>query len=234
MATELPYTIVRKPRRRSVTLSISPRNHLTVTVPKSFSDSQVEKFIAQQSRWIEKKIRRNRILGALYPPKKYQNGDCFTYLGQSYRLEVAEAERRSIQIIEDRLRVEASPLEILGNREENVASIVQAWYEGMALQTLRERVAFYEERMGLRSKAVRVRTLASQWGSCAVTGHLCFNSRLVMAPLEVVDYVVVHELSHLVHHNHSPRFWGLVAAFIPDYHKRRKWLREHGNFLTLD
>ena len=233
MAIEFLYTIVRKPRRRSITLSISPRNHLTVTVPKGFSDSQIEKFIQQQSRWIEKKILRNRVLSADYPPKTYQDGDSFSFLGSSYRLEVVEAEQRWVGIKEDRLRVEASTKEIWGDREESIASIVQAWYEGMAMQTLKERVGYYEEKMGLKSKAIRVRTLEAQWGSCAVTGQLCFNSRLVMAPMEVVDYVVVHELSHLVYHNHSPRFWGLVSAFIPDYGKRRKWLREHGQHLQF-
>ena len=233
MAIKYPYTVIRKPRRRSVTLSVSPRNHLTVTVPKHFSDSHIEKFLAQQAGWIAKKILRNQNLGAQYPPKAYQDGDVFSFLGQSYRLEIEERSPRSVKIEGDRLRVSASRNIISGDGEDDLPSMVRAWYEGTAHSILKERVAYYEEKMELRAQSIRVRTLAAQWGSCAITGHLCFNARLIMAPLNIVDYVVVHELSHLAHHNHSPRFWKLVESHIPDYRKCRKWLREHGNFLTF-
>lgn len=214
-------------------ISISPANHLTVTVPKNFSDSLIQEFLARQSRWIEKKIQRNLVFHEHYPPKTYQPGDHFFYLGARYHLELLESETRSIKVEGASLCVAASRIDLEGRDGESVASMICAWYEGMAYQILKERTAVFEKRMNIKANRIQVRMLEGQWGSCAVSGNLSYNARLVMAPLEIVDYVVVHELSHRVHHNHSARFWKLVELWIPDYRQRRKWLREHGQFLTL-
>ncbi len=229
---DFQYTVIRKPRR-SVTLSISRDSHITVTVPKNFSENKILQLLDRQAVWIEKKIRHNQKLTVQYPAKKYQSGDVFLYLGQPYRLEVIESETRAVRIEDSKLRVFVSAAELYGEDSETLASIVRAWYEGMAAEILRTRVTFYEARMQIKSGPIKVRTLERQWGSCGISGILCFNARLLMAPLEVVDYVVVHELSHLTHHNHSSEFWDLVESIAPDFRARRKWLREHGNFLNF-
>ena len=98
-----------------------------------------------------------------------------------------------------------------------------------AARLIKERVALYAEKLQLFPKKVVIKDQRRRWGSCSSrTGAVNLNWRLVMAPLEVLDYVVVHELSHLKHADHSPAFWAHVAQFVPDYKARRKWLREHG------
>ena len=103
-----------------------------------------------------------------------------------------------------------------------------------AVRIINERVAIYAEKLQLRPKKITVKDQRRRWGSCSArTGALHFNWRIVMAPPEVIDYVVVHELAHIRHPDHSRSFWSLVAQFIPDYKKRRKWLREHGGRLVV-
>ena len=216
-----------------MTLSISHDSRITVTAPKRFSEKQILQLLDRQSGWIEKKVRHYQKLAAQYPAKKYQPGEVFLFLGQPYPLEITESETRAVRTEDGKLKVFASAADLRGEEGENIASILRAWYEGMAAETLKTRIAFYEAKMHLKSGPVKVRTLQRQWGSCGLSGVLCFNARLLMAPLPILDYVVVHELSHLTHHNHSPHFWNLVGSVLPDFRERRKWLREHGNFLNF-
>lgn len=90
------------------------------------------------------------------------------------------------------------------------------------------RVQYYQQVMGLSSKGISIRNQKTRWGSCSSKGNLNFNYKLYYMPSEILDYVVVHELAHLKHMNHSKEFWGFVEQFMPDYESRRRWLKEHG------
>ncbi|HMV29526.1 MAG TPA: M48 family metallopeptidase, partial [Anaerolineales bacterium] len=107
------------------------------------------------------------------------------------------------------------------------------WYKTQALTIFTERVNHYANLHGLIPKEVKVNSAKTRWGSCTSAGTLNFTWRLVMAPLEVIDYVVLHELAHLKVKNHSPRFWKLVESLCPDFKHHRKWLRDHGETMTL-
>lgn len=106
-------------------------------------------------------------------------------------------------------------------------------YRDAARQRLEERVAFYHGRTGGHYTAITVRDQKTRWGSCSSRGTLSFNYRLIFAPPQVLDYVVVHELCHLTHMNHSKDFWDQVASIMPEYKIYRLWLKEHGQELTL-
>lgn len=106
-------------------------------------------------------------------------------------------------------------------------------YRNAARQRLEERVAFYHTRTGGRYTSITVRDQKTRWGSCSSRGTLSFNYRLIFAPPQVLDYVVVHELCHLTHMNHSKDFWNKVASVMPEYKVYRLWLKEHGQELTL-
>lgn len=107
-------------------------------------------------------------------------------------------------------------------------------YRNMARKLLESRVAFFHRFTGGNYHTLAVRDQKTRWGSCSSRGTLSFNYRLIFAPPEVLDYVVVHELCHLTHMNHSKDFWNMVGSVMPDYKKHRKWLREHGHELTLE
>ena len=108
-----------------------------------------------------------------------------------------------------------------------------AWYKAQARSLLSGRVDFFAGRHAIRVGKVRISSARTRWGSCSARGTLSFTWRLVMAPPEVIDYVVVHEMCHLKEMNHSGAFWARVEAILPDYKARRKWLKDHGAGLRL-
>jgi predicted metal-dependent hydrolase len=117
---------------------------------------------------------------------------------------------------------------------DSAAKVFELWYRQNARQILHERVKVYSQQHGFQYQSIRITSARTRWGSCSASRSLNFSWRLIMAPLEVVDYVVVHELVHTVVHNHSKRFWKKVERILPDYNERRKWLRKNGSHLMID
>ena len=107
------------------------------------------------------------------------------------------------------------------------------WYKERAYEKIKERVKFYAQKRGLKYNRINITNAEKRWGSCSAKGNLNFSWRLIMAPLPVIDYVVVHELVHLVERNHTREFWAKVKLLMPDYEKYRSWLKEKGYLLTL-
>lgn len=107
-------------------------------------------------------------------------------------------------------------------------------YRSAARDTFTKRVAFYHAITGGNYQNITIRDQKSRWGSCSSRGTLSFNYRLIFAPPRILDYVVVHELCHLTHMNHSKDFWNMVASIMPEYKEYKNWLKEHGQELTLE
>jgi len=117
--------------------------------------------------------------------------------------------------------------------EEKRLEILEKRYKKAARAKLEARTAYYHAVTGGNYTSITIRDQKTRWGSCSSRGTLSFNYRLIYAPPEILDYVVVHELCHLTHMNHSKDFWNMVASIMPDYRERRKWLKDHGHELTL-
>lgn len=127
-----------------------------------------------------------------------------------------------------------SPIHDLTQAETRRLETLEKRYRNMARELLESRAAFFHAVTGGTYQKLTVRDQKTRWGSCSSRGTLSFNYRLIFAPPEILDYVVVHELCHLTHMNHSKDFWNMVGSVMPDYQKHRKWLREHGHELTLE
>ena len=107
------------------------------------------------------------------------------------------------------------------------------WYQTRALAKVNEKVPVYTDQIGVNPRFVAVKSLKSRWGSCSIHGRISLAWNIIMAPERILDYLIVHELCHMVHHNHSAEYWNLVATILPDHRQSRKWLRENGNRLKL-
>lgn len=127
-----------------------------------------------------------------------------------------------------------SPSHQLTSAEVRRLHILEKRYRKAARETLTARVAYYHTITGGNYTSITIRDQKTRWGSCSSRGTLSFNYRLIFAPLKILDYVVVHELCHLTHMNHSKDFWSMVEQIMPDYKECRLWLREHGQELTLE
>ena len=227
----LDYTVIRKPYRRNASITVSQDNRISVIVPKYLPDHRIQDMIREKSVWIMKVIEKNLKFQHLYKPKTYANGETFSYLGKDLRLSLTYDGRGEIRASEDEIHVPIPFPEAGYDHSKFVSSQLNQWGRMRAVRILKERVSFYEAVMNVKAAEVRVKKVESVWGSCNSKGNLTFNWRIVMAPIPVIDYVVVHELAHILHHNHSDRFWRQVESVIPDFRERRKWLRQNSRAL---
>jgi predicted metal-dependent hydrolase len=212
-------------RRRSLAVIIRDDGRLVVRAPLRMPAREIHEFVGSREAWIIARQAQARARQARILPKRYVSGEEFLYLGQPYPLEIRDAQRPSL-VFNGGFRLARAAL-------PGAAGVFERWYRRRALRVLSERVEWYARAYGFEHNGIRITSARKQWGSCGPRGDLRFAWRLVMAPLAVIDYVVVHELAHLRHKNHGKRFWGKVRSILPDYSQRKEWLEENGYLLDL-
>ena len=204
--------------RKSLALIVDENAELIIRAPKRMPMRQIEHFIREKEAWILKQQEKMRAL-----PQRvehhYQPGEMFWYLGRPITL-AYKKDGRKAHLTRDTLFLPA-------NKQEMAKEAVKGWYQERAKEVLNARVAEYECLTGFKSTGVRITFAKSRWGSCNAKNSLNFSARLVMAPVDVIDSVVVHELCHTIHHNHSSAFWNLVHRIMPDYEEKHQWLKRY-------
>lgn len=211
-------------KRRSIALIVERDGSLTVRAPRRATLQDIHDFIQEKTDWIIRSREKLRAIAQI-PKKEYRDGERFLFLGQEYELRLAPPQRPA-------LKFDGGFTLSVSARERGQQAFIQ-WYKARALTIFTERVTRYAAQHGFEPRQIKVNSAKTRWGSCTSTGTINFTWRLVMAPLDVIDYVVLHELAHLKIKNHSPRFWKLVESLCPDFKRHRKWLREHGDHLNL-
>jgi hypothetical protein len=230
----LPYRLKRSPRRRTVAISIHPEQGLIVYSPARLSHKWLEEVLLQKASWILSKTQEAEDARALITTPRWEAGETLPYQGLAHPLRVTHDPAPTGIRIEGDVMVLNLPFEfphLVG--PERIRAEVLGWYREQARRVLHNRVRHYQELTGLQARVVRIKDQKRRWGSCSAEGALNFNWRLILAPPDVLDYVVVHEICHLRMLNHSPAFWRLVGSVLPDYRQRKKWLRQNGLFLSL-
>jgi predicted metal-dependent hydrolase len=211
-------------KRKTLALIIKPDGSLVVRAPLRTPEKSIWEFIENHAAWIERK--KAEALAALpTAPRRYVPGELFMYLGNAYSLEMVRGQKTPLVLEETFKLAEAS--------QSNAKVAFERWYRAQARQILNDRVNSYANQYSFQFKKIGITSARTRWGSCSPNGSLNFSWRLIMAPIEAIDYVVVHELVHTIFHNHSKRFWKKVEKVMPDYKERRKWLRKNGPGLML-
>ena len=227
----IDYRIERSDRRKTVTIAVGPGGGVVLKAPLGTSIRRLDEVVSAKASWILKRLVGFRGLGAAPAPKEFVAGESYRYLGRSYRLKI---ERRSectdpIASVHGAFLVVTIPRASgAEQRDALVRRAVVAWYRRQAARRIPTRVEIYTSRAGLRSPSVLIRDQEKRWGSCSSNGELRFNWRVMMAPMSLVDYVVAHEVCHLIVRDHSTRFWKLLETVLPDYEERRARLRVEG------
>ena len=231
MHKNIAVNIVRTAGTRSATIVVE-RGQVFVRVPNALPVSRVEKLIRSRSEWIREKlnIQSNIVIPRT---KEMVSGESFSYLGRNYRLKLIRGESSEVKLKNGYLTLTLDKKLTDVERQNFVRQSLQSWYQSRALEKLKEKVSRYERLIGVQSKSVTIHDFKTRWGSCSVSGDLRFNWRIIMATNSIVDYVVVHELSHLLHHDHSEKFWKTIGHVISDYAYRRQWLRTNGHTLMV-
>ena len=218
------YNIIRS-RRRTLTLQISSDATLTIRAPLFVSMRHIEKLVFEKIHWIQKKQKEAQEKYVKISKKKYTDGETFLYLGKEYSLKIVDQQKTSL--------VFQKGFFLKRNTVERGKEIFTHWYKEKAREKITERIHMYAQKEKFRFKSIRISSARTRWGSCSSHGNLNFNWRLLMAPLSVIDYVIIHELSHLVHKNHSKKFWNYVEILMPEYIKEKQWLKDHGYMLQI-
>jgi predicted metal-dependent hydrolase len=219
----IPINKLVRTRRKSVAIVVERDGSLTVRAPLRMAEKLIRSFVESHKGWIEKNQERVRAFPTNVP-KQYLEGDMFLYLGQSFPLSLVPEQRPSLSFngTTFRLALSAQP-----KGEEAFTH----WYKAQAKSLFFERVQVFAVSHNFRYQKIRISSARTRWGSCSARGTLSFTYRLIMAPPEVVDYVVLHELVHTQVGNHSQKFWNRVEELMPDFKQRRAWLKKNGKYL---
>jgi hypothetical protein len=226
-----PWTcrIIRtKKRRKTLSLTVGHDGSVVVRAPSHLPTTAVERFVNEKKSWIDRKLRQIASERMEHPPKRFIQGETFLYLGGRYPLHVAAA-----PVARQPLDFNGDAFYLDGARHEKAKDLFVAWYKEQALKTLRDRLYIYSHLMHLFPRGERITSAKHQWGRCSSENTVSFNWRLIMAPLSVIDYIIVHELAHVREKNHSPSFWKIVETTLPDYRDQRNWLKKYGYLLNI-
>ena len=219
----IAFTVVRT-ARVTVGIHVHPSGAVEVRVPLGAGEGEVRERVRRRARWIARHQRRFAETVRPQPEKEYVNGETHRYLGRQYRLKVVASARGPRA---DRVRLVGRYLEVWTSRPADPArtrALLDRWYQAKAEARLRERFDLGCQalaRYGVGRPPLVVRTMRRRWGSCTPSGRVLLNPRLVLAPTACVDYVVAHELCHLVHPHHGREFYALLSAVMPDWAERK-------------
>jgi predicted metal-dependent hydrolase len=210
-------------RRRTLSLIVERDGSLTVRAPLHLPEADILQFVSAKRAWIMRKREQAAQFARVI--HHYQEGETFPYLGKEYPLKLVPDQKPALVFNNGFMLNEL--------QSSNGEQLFTRWYRRQARSWIEARVAHYARMHAFKPGKARISSARTRWGSCSARGTLSFTWRLVMAPADVIDYVVVHELCHLKVLSHSKVFWAHVAGILPDYKKQRAWLKVHGERLQL-
>ena len=213
-------------RRKTIALQVFHDARLIVRVPFSTSEKLIKKVIHEKRLWILTKQEQAKEKYKKVYSKEFVNGEGFLFLGNSYKLYIVDNCEFSLIFNNENFFLSKKFL----NKAKDVFI---KWYKEQSYKKFLERVEFYSKVSGITYNKLKITNARKRWGSCSSKGNLNFTWRLIMAPLQVIDYVIVHELVHIKEKNHSKNFWNNVRIILPYYKTQKKWLKENGHLLIL-
>ena len=212
--------------RKTIAVEVERDGHLCVRAPRTTSDEEIERFVQKRRFWVYQKRKAIQRQAEIARKREYVSGETFAYLGRNYRLDVR-------QVPDSELRFENKfilPRHLL----PQAGDCFRCWYKARADERIGARARRWARSMGIQFNRVMISDMSRRWATCTAKENLNFNWRLIMAPLKVVDYVIVHELAHIIELEHSDRFWNLVRVTLPGYRDSLNWLEKHGQELEFE
>ena len=222
--TAIRYNVILS-RRRSISIIVRPDKSVTVRAPLRTSLKSIERFVQLKSAWIQKHLNNNPGIKLANNDKKYVDGEIFLYLGKEYKLQKNVSAEQFVKLNGELLEVGQEDL----TDTSRTRFLLARWYILTARKDLTERLRDILSRnreLRFEPSGLVIRQLKSRWGSCSSKGKITLNSELVKLDPVLIDYVIIHELCHLKHHNHGPDFHRLLGGLIPEYKSLRKDLRK--------
>lgn len=226
--------ISRRAYKRSLGMTLKMNGVIRVSAPKGIPTSKICDFVESQEAWIETNLKKYESVRSAFPKKEIREGEMFPYLGANYPLTfepMSGAGRPCIKLQSGKLicQIRREMWHVFDRTAAHpeLYPALCSFYKKKSREVLISSVNEFSKRMQLQPTGLSFRAQKTRWGSCSSRGRISLNWKLIIAPLEVLNYVVVHELAHLKFYDHSKSFWGLVATQVPDFSVRRHWLKEN-------
>lgn len=222
---QLQYEVIYSDRK-TITITVERDRSIVVRAPINASEEMVRQAVEAKKLWLFEKVNHTQKYPVRPVRKEFVTGETIMYLGRYYRLEVTDDDEPGVRF--------RNRFYLSRKYQDQAGALFRAWYMERAREKLSPRIRSFAQSIGVAHNHILISDLKYRWASCTPKGNLNFNWRIIKAPMFVIDYLIVHELAHLLEPNHTPEFWNIVAVQIPRYEVAIEWLREHGSELEED
>lgn len=219
------YKII-KSKRKNYRILVDDSANLIIHAPIWATKNEIQEVIEKHHNWIISKKNIAEDKKNRFKPKSIIDGELFQFVGKNYPLKIVEGTKFALKFDKEQFNFNIY-------FKEYWKEIFKKWYKLNGRKILIERVQFYSTKHGFKVKDIKISNAQKRWGSCSGDGNLNFSWRLVMAPIDVIDCVVVHELAHIIFKDHSKNFWNKVESILPEYNNADIWLNKNGFLLNL-
>lgn len=222
---EIKFNIIYR-KRKTMSLEIKRDGIINVIAPNGLDKTFIVDKVKNKSDWIIKKLDEIEVLDNNRYIRSYESGDIFLYLGKEYMLEVLVDKitiGTSVSLENNKLIVRSN-----SNNKDVIQRALKKWYTDETLGIVKERINYYKLFFEDTVTSIKIKDQKSRWASCTYKNEILFNLRCSMMPIQIIDYIVVHEMCHMEHRNHSKDFYLAVERILPDYKERVKWLKNNG------
>jgi len=228
--TNIAFNVTFKDRK-TMEIAVEPPDSVTVIAPIGTKEEQILEKVKRKARWIIEQIVSFRHMNYTAIEREFVNGESFMYLGRNYALQIevnSSAKKPEVRLFRGKFIVTAKD-----KNEKEIREAMELWYRTKAKEIVAQRVKYYQKFFNLQPTAIKIKEQKKRWGSCTAKNELLFNWRCIMAKSNALDYIIVHEMCHMYHKDHSKAFWDLMASVLPDYETRKAWLKNYGVRMDL-
>ena len=231
--TLFDYYLIRKKQKKHITISIDSSGTIKISAPLHVSLKELDALLLKKAPWIDKHLTEFRHRSSI-PVNTYATSDVIPYLGVQYPLvrSLTTGKSYRIDFNNEILHIKIPNSKSTEDQTTDFADLFKRWYIQQGHILLQETLPKFTKKIAHIPQKAVFKEQKRRWGSCSRKGNIYLNWRLMMAPLPIIEYVLIHELAHLVHFNHSKSFWSLVETLDPNYRERMVWLKENGSTLS--
>ncbi|MBN1907772.1 MAG: M48 family metallopeptidase [Deltaproteobacteria bacterium] len=228
---DIDYLLLPGTDRKTTDIVIERNGLVTVHPPKEYSPEEIDAVVESKRMWIYRNLAEWRDLNSTAIVREWVNGESFLYLGRGYRLSLVSDQDDDLKLVNGRFCLNRNLIDKEGVPAAKKA--FEGFYCTKGESRLKERIDYFAPKVGVKPKGLKIKELGYRWASCTKDGFLSFHWKCMMAPVKIIDYMVVHELCHMHQRDHTDLFWNEVDKVMPDYLERKLWLKKHGAGLDL-
>lgn len=212
--------------RKTLNISVERDRSIIVRAPHYLTPEKIDIVVQSKRQWIKEKLNHTQKYPLISESKEFVSGETLMYLGKNYQLLVVDEEVDGIEF-DQRFKISKA-------NQPKANELFKKWYLSQALKKIEPLATKYAKSLGVEYNQFKTSEMKYRWGSCTPANNIIFNWRIIKAPMYVLEYLVAHELVHLLEDNHTPRFWNILSIQVPNYEKAKNWLKKNGQLLEVD